>query len=102
MVIAHRCTLRNLVFPALMLGLASVAQTGHAQGTAGSAAVVQAYQDLFGISQKEKKGLMFFVKGQQIGGLVVRVIGNDAIEVRNQTYGRIIIRIDQIDAVAIN
>jgi hypothetical protein len=29
-------------------------------------------------------------------------MGNDAVEIRNQTYGRIIIRMDQIDAVAIN
>jgi hypothetical protein len=30
------------------------------------------------------------------------MIGNDAIEVRNQTYGRIVIRLESIDAVAIN
>lgn len=64
--------------------------------------VGQAYAELFAASQKEKKGLMFYVRGQQIGGAVVRVLGNEAVEVRNQQYGRIIIRIDQIDAVAIN
>ncbi|HUP95256.1 MAG TPA: hypothetical protein VM164_10110 [Burkholderiales bacterium] len=74
----------------------------HAQGTAPREIVVQAYQDLFAQSQKEKRGLMFYVKGQQIGGAVTRVLGNDAVEVRNQSYGRVIIRIDQIDAVAIN
>jgi hypothetical protein len=62
----------------------------------------QAYQELFAVSQKEKKGLMFFVRGQQIGGAVVRVLGNEAVEIRNNTYGRIIIRLDQVDAVAIN
>src|SRR5215217_319921 len=61
-----------------------------------SSAVMQAYQELFNVSLKEKRGLMFFVKGQQIGGAVTKVMGNDAIEVRNQTYGRILIRIDQI------
>ena len=75
----------------------------HAQGTpAPRELVIQAYQELFAQSQKDKRGLMFYVKGQQIGGAVTRVIGNDAVEVRNQTHGRIIIRIDQIDAVAIN
>ena len=83
---------------------ASLVVAGHARAQAPGlpAGVVQAYQDLFTISQKEKKGLMFYVRGQQIGGGVVRVIGNDAVEIRNNTYGRIIIRLDQIDAVALN
>ena len=34
--------------------------------------------------------------------VVVRVIGADAVEVRNQTFSRIIIRLDSIDALAIN
>ena len=63
---------------------------------------MQAYQELFALSQKDKKGLTFLVKGQTIGGAVVRVIGNEAVEVRNQQYGRIIIRIDSIDAVSMN
>lgn len=73
-----------------------------AQSSALPTGVAQAYQELFTASQKDKKGLMFYVRGQQIGGGVVRVIGNDAVEIRNQTYGRIIIRLDHIDAVAAN
>jgi hypothetical protein len=64
--------------------------------------LMQNYQELFERSQKEKKGLNFYVKGQTIAGVVVKVIGNEAVEVRNQTYGRIIIRMESIDAVAIN
>lgn len=88
----------------LAAGIASLLSVGPAlaQTPGASGAVAQAYQELFSVSQKEKRGLMFFVKGQQIGGAVTKVIGNDAVEVRNQTYGRIVIRIDQIDAVAIN
>lgn len=74
----------------------------HAQSPGVPAGVGQAYAELFAASQKDKKGLMFYVRGQQIGGAVVRVIGNDAVEIRNQQYGRIIIRLDMIDAVAIN
>jgi len=66
------------------------------------AQVAQSYQELFEHSQKEKKGLMFYVKGQTIAGVVIRLIGNEGVEVRNQTYGRIIIRLDSIDAVAMN
>ena len=86
----------------IILIAAAFAGPLHAQGTAPRDIVVQAYQDLFTQSQKEKRGLMFYVKGQQIGGAVTRVLGNDAVEVRNQSYGRVIIRIDQIDALAIN
>jgi endonuclease YncB( thermonuclease family) len=90
---------RRLVLAALVLGL-TCATPGYAQGT--PAAAAQAYQELFSASQKDKKGLMFYVRGQQIAGVVTRVMGNDAVEVRNQTYGRIVIRLDAIDAVAMN
>jgi hypothetical protein len=66
------------------------------------AASVQSYRELIELSQKEKKGLTFFVKGQTIGGAVIRMVGNEAVEVRNQTYSRVIIRLDSVDAVAIN
>ena len=62
----------------------------------------QAFQELFDYSQKEKKGLTFFIQGQTIPGVVTKMIGDDAIEVRNQTSNRIIIRLDRIDAVAAN
>jgi len=61
----------------------------------------QSFRELLDRSEKEHKGLMFYVKGQTIPGVVVK-IGTDTVEVRNQTYGRVIIRLDSIDAVAIN
>lgn len=62
----------------------------------------QHFQELIEQSQKEKKGLTFFINGQTIAGIVVKTIGAEAVEVRNQTHSRIIIRLDQVDAVAIN
>ena len=73
-----------------------------APGGAYAGEAVNAFQELFAQSQKDKRGLTFYVKGQAIPGVVTRVIGNDAVEVRNQTQGRIVIRIDSIDAVAAN
>ena len=73
-----------------------------AAGTCHAGEAVQAFQELFAQSQKDKRGLTFYVKGQSIPGVVTRVIGNEAVEVRNQTHGRIVIRIDSIDAVAAN
>ena len=62
---------------------------------------VQSYRELLERSEKEKKGLVFYVKGQTISGIVVK-ISTEAVEIRNQTYSRIIIRLDSVDAVAMN
>ncbi|HKR60472.1 MAG TPA: hypothetical protein VJS64_12120 [Pyrinomonadaceae bacterium] len=69
---------------------------------AAQAGAFSAYQQLLDLSQKEKKGLTFFVEGQTIPGIVVKVIGNEAVEVRNQTHSRVIIRLESVDAVAMN
>ena len=63
---------------------------------------VQAFRELLERSEKEKKGLTFYVRGQTISGIVVKIIGSDAVEVRNQTFSRVIIKIESIDALAIN
>ena len=62
----------------------------------------QVFRELLERSEKEKKGLTFFVRGQTIAGIVIRVVGTEAVEVRNQTFSRIIIKLDSIDALAIN
>ena len=58
-------------------------------------------RELFEISLNDKKGLMLYVKGQSIGGTVVKV-GADTVELRNREYSRIIVRIESIDAVAMS
>ncbi|MEO6164809.1 MAG: hypothetical protein ABIP88_11805 [Candidatus Binatia bacterium] len=65
------------------------------------APATQSFRELLDRSEKERKGLMFYVKGQTIGGVVVK-INTDSVDVRNQIYNRIVIRLDNIDAVAIN
>lgn len=97
--------IRGLVFSVILLGAVALllalpsapvfSQTVPAKAT-------QALQALFDYSLKEKKGLTFFVQGQTIPGIVTKMVGEDAIEVRNQTSSRIIIRLDRIDAVAAN
>jgi hypothetical protein len=51
--------------------------------------------------QNEKKSVTLHVKGQTIGGGIVKVSG-DVIELRNREFSRIVVRIDSIDAAAIN
>ena len=86
---------RLAALSAFLLGAAAPA---YAQSAAGA---VQAYQELLKSSEEKKRGLTFYVQGQSIPGVVTK-IGSDTIEVRNQTHGRIIIRLDRIDAIAAN
>ena len=58
-------------------------------------------RELFEASQKDKKGLMLYVKGQTIPGVVVNIAA-DSIELRSREYSRIVVRIDSIDAVAMS
>jgi hypothetical protein len=50
-------------------------------------------------AQQEKKGITLHVSGQTIGGGVVRIEPGQFVEMRSQQYGRIVVRIDRIDAV---
>ena len=58
-------------------------------------------RELLEASQNEKKGIMLYVKGQSIGGIVVKVAG-DTVELRSREYSRIVVRIDAIDAAAMS
>jgi hypothetical protein len=57
------------------------------------------YDELLKASMETKKGLMFYVKGQTIAGVVTR-IADGYVEARSQQYSRIMIRMDSVDAVA--
>jgi len=58
-------------------------------------------RELLEASQNDKKSVMLYLKSQSIGGAVTKVSG-DMVELRNREYGRIIVRLDAIDAVAMN
>ena len=62
---------------------------------------MELFKELIELSHKEKRGLTIFIKGQTIAGIVTQIIGLEAIEVRNQTYSRVIIRLDAVEAMAI-
>ena len=60
-----------------------------------------AMRELLEASQKEKKGIMLYLKGQSIGGVVVKIAG-ETVEMKSREYARIVVRVDAIDAVAMN
>jgi hypothetical protein len=63
---------------------------------------MELFKELIEASIKEKRGLTIFIKGQTIAGIVTEIIGLEAIEVRNQSFSKVIIRLDAIDAMAIS
>ena len=60
-----------------------------------------AMKDLLEASQNDKKGITLYVKGQSLGGVVVKIAG-DVVELRNREFSRIVVRIEAIDAAAMN
>ena len=57
------------------------------------------FRSILEASQSDKKGLMLWVKGQSIPGIVVK-IDADSVELRSREYGRVIVRLDSLDAAA--
>jgi hypothetical protein len=59
------------------------------------------FRSILEASQSEKKGVMLYVKGQAIPGMVVK-IDADSVELRSREYSRIVVRLDSLDAVAMS
>lgn len=59
------------------------------------------FKELIETSQNEKRGLTFFINGQTLAGVVTKIVGTEAIEVRSQMYSKAVIFIDAIDAAAL-
>jgi len=51
-------------------------------------------------AQQDKRGVTIYVAGQTIAGAVTKVEPGAWVEMKNQTSGRIIVRIDRIDGIA--
>jgi hypothetical protein len=58
-------------------------------------------REILEASQNEKKSVLLYVKGQTIGGLVVKMTA-DTAELRNREYSKIVVRIEAIDAAAMS
>lgn len=52
------------------------------------------------LSQTEKKTLIFYIAGHEIAGVVRELIGTEAVVVYNRVHSKVVIRLDQILAVA--
>ena len=76
-------------------------ETTLAQSTAGALSST-AVEEVLNQSLTQKKGMAIYIGGQVINAVFVKRIDANTIEVKNQTFGRIVIRMDRVDAIAIS
>ena len=75
-------------------------ETALAQSTSGAFSAI-AVEEILNQSLAQKKGLSIYIGGQIINAIFVKRIDANTIEVKNQSFGRIIIRMDRVDAISI-
>jgi len=90
---------KNTVFLLTALAILSMPLASVAGG---KTTVPNAYQELLNHSMENKSGLSFYVKGQVIPAIVTKIIDATTVEARNQQFGRIIIRLDRVDSLAMH
>ena len=59
-------------------------------------------EELLAASRDQKKGVLLFVQGQAIAGLVTKVGEDGMVEMKSQQYSRIVVRMDRIDGAALS
>lgn len=84
---------------AATLALALLAAGGAASVHAAEPAH-QAIEKALQAAQQDKKGVYLHVAGQSIGGGVVRIEPGQVVELKSQQYGRIVVRMERIDGIA--
>lgn len=60
------------------------------------------FKEVFEKSQNENRGLTVYVKGQTIVGIVTKVVGEEAIELRSQMFSKAVVLIASIDAASVS
>jgi len=74
---------------------------GMSSAAAADSAAAGGLEDALNAALQSKRGIRVFVNGQAIGGAVTRIEAGSYIELRNQEFGRIVVRWDRIDGVAL-
>ncbi len=62
----------------------------------------RAVEQLLMAAQQDKRSVTLYVGGQVIAGAVLRIEPGQWVELRNQQFGRIVVRVDRVDAAAVN
>ena len=85
--VSMRQTLMSL---ALVLASAATLAADPAQGI----------EQALASAQEDKRGIVLYVGGQTVAGAVTRIEPGKWVEMRSQQWGKIVVRLERIDAVA--
>ena len=69
--------------------------------TASAAEPAKGLEDAFNAAMASKRGVTLYVNGQTVGGAITKIEPGKFIELRNQEFGRIVIRWESIDGIAL-
>ena len=58
------------------------------------------FQDLLALSLEQKKGVVLYLNGQTLSGVVTAISEEGILELRSREFSRMLVRLDRIDAVA--
>ncbi|RZL33029.1 MAG: hypothetical protein EOP35_18845 [Rubrivivax sp.] len=89
---AFRTSTPRRLLAALVISLAS--------GAACAVDALQGIEQALNAALQDKRGITLYVAGQAIAGAVTRIEPGRWVELRNQQYGRMIVRLDRIDGIA--
>ena len=68
--------------------------------TASAAEPSKALEEAFNAALASKRGVTLYVNGQTIGGAITKIEPGKFVELRNQEFGRIVIRWESFDGIA--
>jgi len=63
--------------------------------------VPHAIEQALSAALQDKRGITLYVAGQTVAGAVTKIEPGAWVELRSQQFGRIVVRLDRIDAVAL-
>ena len=69
-------------------------------GVVHAADAAQGIEQALSAAMQDKRGVTLYVNGQAISGAVTRIEPGQWVELRNQQFGRILVRLDRIDGIA--
>lgn len=69
-------------------------------GSALAVDAVRSIEQLLVAAQQDKRSVTLYIGAQTVGGAVLRIEPGQWVELRNQQFARIVVRLDRIDAVA--
>jgi hypothetical protein len=87
-------------FRASRLLAALVIASAFTAGLAHATDATQGIEQALASALQDKRGITLYVAGQMISGAVTRIEPGRWVELRNQQYGRMVVRLDRIDGIA--